>query len=101
MPAADPDPRKFQCKVCGWVLGESYREQGKRITQLRIFRHPHAQMDPALIVTPAIPGRPAAMFAAIQVNDCTVLCEHCGGSTGWFANQTAIEMMIERKAKRV
>ena len=101
MPTSDPSPRNFKCKNCGWILGESYREQGKHITHLRIFRHPQAQVEPALMVAPALQIQPATMFAAIQVNDCTVLCEHCGGSTGWFANQTAIEMMIERKSKRV
>ncbi len=97
MPAVDPSPKIFQCNVCGWILGESYREPGKRITQLRIFRHPQAQVEPALIARPALPSRPAVMFVAMQVNDCAVLCEHCGAETSWFANQNAIEMMIERK----
>lgn len=103
MPASDPNPvpRPFPCKVCGWILGESYREKGKRITQLRIFRHPQAQVDPVLVVTSALASRPQAIFAAIQVNDCSVICEHCGAEISWFANQNAIEMMIERKVKRV
>lgn len=99
---ADPapsDPRVFACKVCGWVLGESYREPGKHVTHLRIFRHPYAAISPALHV-PATPSRPATLYCAVQVNDCTVLCEHCGAQTGWFANQNAIEMMIERRNNR-
>jgi len=81
------------------VLGYSYRDPGKRITQLRILRHPYEQV--ADFVPAAKPSRPALVYAAMQVNDCMVLCEYCGAEVGWYANQNAIEMMIERKAKRV
>lgn len=98
MPAADPDPRPFKCRNCGWVLGYSYRELGKRITHLRILRHPYEQVVDFVPV--ANPSRPAPIYAAMAVNDGIVLCEHCGAETGWFANQTAISAMIERKSKR-
>lgn len=100
---ADPapvGPRVFTCKVCGWILGESYRDQAKRITQLRIFRHSCEVGTPAMSVHAHL-RRPELIYAAVQVNDCTVLCEHCGAQVSWYANQSAIEMMIERKAKRV
>lgn len=99
MPTPDPDPKPFQCKNCGWVLGYSYRDPGKRITQLRILRHPYKQVVD--FVPAAKPSRPALVYAAMQVNDCMLLCEHCGAEVGWYANQNAIDMMIERKAKRV
>jgi hypothetical protein len=98
MPAVDPDPKPFKCRNCGWVLGYSYREPGKHITQLSILRHPYEQVVGVTPVTSA--SRPAVLFAAEHVNDCAVLCEHCGASTGWYANQNAIEAMIERKSKR-
>lgn len=96
---APAGPRVFVCKVCGWILGESYRDQARRITQLRIFRHP------CEIGTPPMPVhahllRPQLIYAAVQVNDCTVLCEHCGAEVSWYANQNAIEIMIERRRKR-
>ena len=99
MPAVDPSPRTFQWKVCKWVLGYSYREPGKHITHLRILRHPFEQIED--FVPAANPRRPALVYAAMQVNDCMVLCEHCGAEVGWYANQGAIEQMIERKNKRV
>jgi hypothetical protein len=98
MPADDPDPRPFKCRNCGWVLGYSYREKGKHITHLSILRHPYEQVVGVAPVP--VTSRPAVYFAAIQVNDSAVLCEHCGASTGWFANQNVIEMMIERRSKR-
>ena len=98
MPAPDPDPKPFKCNVCWWVLGYSYREPGKRITQLMILRHPYEQVVD--FVPASKPSRPALVYAAMQVNDCMVLCEHCGAGVGWFANQNAIEMMVERRNNR-
>ncbi len=98
MPAVDPSPKIFQCKVCTWVLGYSYRDPGKRITQLRILRHPYEQIVD--FVPAANPRRPALVYAAMQVNDCVILCEHCGAEVGWYANQGAIEQIIERRKNR-
>lgn len=87
------EPRPFVCRHCSWILGESYREQGRRITQLRVYRH-------AQSIQAAQSSVPAEQkWSVIQVNDCTVLCEHCGAGNGWFANQTAITDMLERRAK--
>lgn len=86
-------PRAFLCIKCGFVLGESYREPESRITQLRIYRHPRDKWDrPIVNVT--------ILYAATQVNDCKVFCEHCHAETSWFANQTAIQEMLERKSAR-
>jgi len=79
MPAVDPDPKPFKCRNCGWVLGYSYREPGKHITQLRILRHPYEQV--VEFVPVANPSRPAPVYAAMAVNDGIVLCEHCGAET--------------------
>lgn len=91
------DPKPFPCKECGWLLGESYREDGKRITQLRIFR---ITKDPKPVEPKGLPVPTAILYAAIGVNDCVVVCGHCGAKLSWYANQTAIEDMLSRKNNR-
>jgi hypothetical protein len=96
----DYDPKPFLCKNCGLVLGESYREPGKRITQLRVRRHPISlewyRTNPVMMTTTAHLRR----FIVIQANDCGVVCSICGEVTSWYANQTAIEDMLSRQRKR-
>ena len=87
------EPKTFRCTHCGWALGESYREDGRHITQLRIYRH-------ASVLAQMVPEQPAILFAAVQVNDATVICDHCGAMTSWYANQTAIAEMLERRSSQ-
>ena len=57
--------KPFCCIACDWILGESYRETGKRITQLRVYRHPRA-------VEQGVDLRPLAVamkFSALRIND--------------------------------
>lgn len=97
----DYEPKPFKCKGCGWILGESYREQGKRITQLRVYRYPSGPdwklLNPQLITSAPVL---AVLFVAVQVNDCAVLCENCGEATTWYANQTAIDDILSRRRKQ-
>jgi hypothetical protein len=89
----------FRCNQCGWILGESYREGGRRITQLRIYRHPRPREDG--LDMREIPVY--LKYAATQANDTTVPCEHCGycgNGNDWVANQTAIEDMLARRNQR-
>lgn len=90
------EPKLFCCNVCGWILGESYREPSIRITQLRVYRNARAPELGADLRPLAV----AVKFVALKVNDGAVLCEHCGGETSWYANQTAISEMLERKSLR-
>jgi len=91
---SDPKQKQFPCRECGWILGESYREEGKRITQLRIFR---ITKNPNRVEPRRPPLPTAIVYAAIQVNDCVVMCGHCGANVSWYANQTAIEDMLSRR----
>ncbi len=93
MSASEYEPKPFACHTCGWIVGESYREPSSRVTQLRVLRRALPQM---LIIGTL----PEVFYCVIQVNDCTVVCDHCGGHTSWFANQTAIEEMLTRKRAR-
>lgn len=93
----DYEPRDFCCRTCGWILGESYREDGKRITQLRTFRH---AKDGAGTVADLSTVPVHIKFGMLKVNDGGVLCDHCGDETPWFANATAIVEMLERKKAR-
>lgn len=81
-------PKPFCCDGCGWVLGESYRRDGRRVTQLRVLRMP---------VERAGGSGQQADFVAVGVNDATVVCGHCGAETAWYANQNAIEDMLSRR----
>jgi hypothetical protein len=93
---ADYDPKPFVCQVCGWILGESYREPNQRITQLRVYRltrPPECSFDlendcdyKAYVVT--------------RLNDGAVVCAHCGNEQSWYANQTAIAEMLGRISLR-
>jgi hypothetical protein len=85
---ADYDPKPFLCQVCEWVLGESYREPNQRITQLRVYRIARSEKL-------HYPYHTA--FAVAQMNDGAVVCSHCGNKQSWYANQTAIAEMLERK----
>jgi len=91
-------PKPFCCDVCGWHLGLSYRAGGSRITQLMIRRQPR---DPE-VETPRGTEllKPHVLYCAVEVNDCKVLCGHCGAVTGWYANQTAIIDMLSRRSAR-
>lgn len=91
------EPKPFMCKGCGWTLGESYRDIGKRVTQLRVYRVARPSEIGADLRQMAF----AAKYSITHGNDCGVMCEHCGAETGWYANQTAIEEMLERKSKRI
>jgi len=93
-PEAENKP--FCCIACDWILGESYREIGKRITQLRVYRHPRASEQGVDLRPLAV----AVKFSTLRVNDGVVLCEHCGVETPWFANQTALIEMLERRSAR-
>lgn len=89
-------PKIFCCDACGWILGESYREEGKRITQLRVYRHSRAVsqgLDLRLIP-------PFVKYSEIKVNDGSPLCEHCGFENKWYANQDAMSEMLKRKSRR-
>lgn len=94
------EPKPFQCKKCGVVLGESYREPGKRITQLRVRRYPvnleFYQSKP--VQTSYLMY--ARRYIVIMANDCAVVCSVCGEVTAWYANQTAIEDMLSRRRQR-
>jgi hypothetical protein len=102
MPIVDPcenHPKAFRCHQCGWILGESYREDGKRITQLRTYRHPRPREDG--LDTRDIGN--GIKYSMMRVNDGTVACEHCGycgDGNDWIANQTAIAEMLERRNAR-
>lgn len=88
-------PKLFSCK-CGWLLGESYRDAGKRVTQLRVYRSPRAPEQGAdLRNIPAF-----QKFVVTELNDGFVLCGHCGARVGWYANQGAISEMLERRSVR-
>lgn len=87
------DPKPFPCKECGWILGESYRENGKHSTQLRIFR---ITKNPNKFEPKRPPLPTAVLFAAIQVNDGVVMCGHCGAKISWYANQTALDDIVSR-----
>lgn len=89
-------PRAFCCKKCGWILGESYREENSRITQLRVYRFPR---HPREGLNRQQYSKPFMQFAAMQVNDAQIPCS-CGEVNGWYANQNAIAEMIERKHGR-
>jgi hypothetical protein len=92
LPPADYDPKPFFCR-CGWILGESYRELNQRITQLRIYRcarAPECGLD--LNDTPK-----HVKFSVTRLNDGAVICGHCGSEESWYANQSAIAEMLERK----
>jgi hypothetical protein len=89
-------PCLFSCNVCGWLLGESYRETNSRITQLRTYRHPRTKEQGFDLRPLAIKDK----FSMLKVNDGAVLCEHCGGETSWFANQNAVAEMLERRSAR-
>ena len=87
-------PSPFICSGCNWILGESYRDQNSRVTQLRVFRVARIQGHPEL----AEPTH--EKFSTINLNDGTVVCSHCGNEQTWFANQTAMADMLQRKSLR-
>jgi hypothetical protein len=92
---ADYDPKPFLCQVCEWVLGESYREPNQRITQLRVYRVTRPPDWPLLISITDWPDN--KIYSVTQMNDGTVICCHCGNKQNWYANQTAIAEMLERR----
>lgn len=88
-------PKPFVCSHCFWVIGESYREERSRITQLRVRRE---AQDPSAAPLPAdLYLKVHLTYAVVKANDCEVLCGHCGCSNPWVANQTAISEMLERR----
>jgi hypothetical protein len=38
------------------------------------------------------------VYVAVQVNDGQIICGNCGSINGWYANQTAIAEIIERRS---
>jgi hypothetical protein len=92
------EPKAFCCCECEWEIGISYREKGSRITQLKILRQARNPAEQEGAVSQIQNQR--LMFVGVQANDLKIVCGHCGALTGWFANQNAIEVMLERKSKR-
>ena len=92
---SDYQPKAFRCSGCGMILGESYREDGSRVTQLRVYRYPRdvaSGLD--MRDVPSV-----YKFSATKISDGAIPC-FCGHVEGWYANQTSIAEMLERRSSR-
>ena len=83
-------PKAFVCQKCGLVLGEYYREAGRRVTQLRTYRVPrsvHLGLWDGH-------GVEALTFHQVETSDTQVLC-FCGQRNGFYANQDLANKIVE------
>jgi hypothetical protein len=91
------DPKLFCCGGCGWAVGEVYRE--RRITQLRVYRNSREFVSKMGVLDVDVLNFIlfAKSFVMVKVHDGVVICEHCGASNTWYANQYAIAEMLQRR----
>jgi hypothetical protein len=99
IPNSEPayKPRPFFCQACHWILGEKYREPGRRYTQLRVY---HSARQPELGLADA-EWPVMLIFAMVQINDAVVVCGHCGNLQSWQVSQAALDEMLERRQARL
>lgn len=80
------DPRAWECKQCGWVLG-IIRENSNRVAQLDVYR----QAAPSTVnQTPGV----------IELFQGVIVCSHCGARQEWHYSQRALERLIAGRQRR-
>lgn len=89
------EPRPFKCDRCGWILGESYREQNERVTRLRLYVVSRPPESGLLGSTEPI------HYSVMGQNDASgIVCRNCFHLQSWYANQSAIKELLERRELR-